>query len=81
MPITAIAFNCTLKSAKGGETSSTEALLLQLIDQLRIRCRNRSDPRRGPGPGTGHNMGQGDGWPALREKLLAAEIVVIATPI
>jgi multimeric flavodoxin WrbA len=33
-------------------------------------------------PGTDHDMGQGDAWPALREKLLlAAEIVVIATPI
>lgn len=31
----ALAFNCTLKSAKDGETSSTDALLLQLADQLR----------------------------------------------
>jgi hypothetical protein len=35
MPISALAFNCTLKSTKGGETSSTDALLSQLVDQLR----------------------------------------------
>ena len=30
----ALAFNCSLKSASGGETSSTEVLLSQLISQL-----------------------------------------------
>jgi multimeric flavodoxin WrbA len=84
MPINALAFDCTLKSAKGGEPSSTDALLSQLVDQLRtfdveteiVRAVDH-DIR----PGTDHDMGQGDAWPALREKLLAAEIVVIATPI
>jgi multimeric flavodoxin WrbA len=84
MRINALAFNCTLKSAKSGETSSTDSLLSQLVDQLRkfdvetdiVRAVDH-DIR----PGTGHNMGQGDAWPALREKLLAADIVVIATPI
>ena len=84
MPINALAFNCTLKSAKGGEPSSTAALLSQLVDQLHkfdveteiVRAVDH-DIR----PGTSHDMGQGDAWPALREKLLAAEIVVIATPI
>jgi multimeric flavodoxin WrbA len=32
-------------------------------------------------PGTDHDMGNGDEWPALREKLLAADILIIATPI
>jgi multimeric flavodoxin WrbA len=84
MPINALAFNCTLKSVKGSEPSSTDALLLQLVDQLRkldveteiVRAVDH-DVR----PGTDHDMGQGDAWPALREKLLVAEIVVIATPI
>jgi multimeric flavodoxin WrbA len=84
MRINALAFNCTLKSAKSGETSSTDSLLSQLVDQLRkfdvetdiVRAVDH-DIR----PGTGHDMGQGDAWPALREKLLAADIVVFATPI
>ena len=80
----ALAFNCTLKSAKDGETSSTDALLLQLADQLRkfdvetevIRAVDHDIKA-----GTDHDMGDGDAWPPLREKLLAADIVVIATPI
>jgi len=32
-------------------------------------------------PGIGIDMGDGDAWPALREKVLAADILLIATPI
>ncbi|EPH42951.1 putative Divalent metal cation transporter MntH [Streptomyces aurantiacus JA 4570] len=32
-------------------------------------------------PGIGTDMGQGDAWPALREKVLGADILVLATPI
>ncbi|XXZ47590.1 NAD(P)H-dependent oxidoreductase (plasmid) [Streptomyces cavourensis] len=32
-------------------------------------------------PGIGVDMGEGDAWPAIREKVLAADILVIATPI
>jgi multimeric flavodoxin WrbA len=84
MSIKALAFNCSLKSAKGDETSSTDALLLQLAAQLRsfdvetelIRAVDH-DIRAG----TGHDMGKGDAWPTLREKLLTSDIVVMATPI
>jgi multimeric flavodoxin WrbA len=84
MPMTALAFNCTLKSAKGDQTSSTEKLLGQLAAELRkldveteiIRAVDHDIK-----PGTDHDMGSGDAWPALRKKLLAADIAVIATPI
>ncbi|MGW5990333.1 flavodoxin family protein [Streptomyces anulatus] len=32
-------------------------------------------------PGIGVDMGDGDAWPALREKVLAADILLISTPI
>ncbi|MER7698009.1 MULTISPECIES: NAD(P)H-dependent oxidoreductase [unclassified Streptomyces] len=32
-------------------------------------------------PGIGLDMGDGDAWPALREKVMAADILLIATPI
>lgn len=32
-------------------------------------------------PGTCSQMGEGDEWPAILEKLLAAEVVIVATPI
>jgi multimeric flavodoxin WrbA len=84
MPMKALAFNCTLKSAKNGQTSSTEALLLQLVTELHkfdveteiIRAVDHDIKA-----GTDHDMGSSDAWPALREKLLGSDIVVMATPI
>ncbi|MFJ4126537.1 flavodoxin family protein [[Kitasatospora] papulosa] len=32
-------------------------------------------------PGIGVDVGSGDAWPALREKIMAADILLIATPI
>ncbi len=32
-------------------------------------------------PGTYTNMGEGDEWPAILEKVLAADILIVATPI
>ncbi|MFD6418694.1 flavodoxin family protein [Streptomyces sp. NPDC060194] len=32
-------------------------------------------------PGVGLDMGGGDAWPALREKVMAADVLVLATPI
>src|ERR1700754_3902883 len=84
MTLKALAFNCSLKSAKAKEPSSTDALLGQLVQQLRgldvetevIRAVDHDIK-----PGTDHDMGKGDAWPALREKMLAADILIIATPI
>jgi multimeric flavodoxin WrbA len=80
----ALAFNCSLKSSSGGETSSTEALLSQLISQLHRNGVETEVVRavdHDIKPGTDHDMGNGDAWPAIRAKLLAADIIVIATPI
>ena len=76
-----LVLNCTLKSSP--ETSSTEALarvvmaelekggaeteLVRLVD-LNIK------------PGVKSDMGEGDDWPAVREKILAADILIVATP-
>jgi multimeric flavodoxin WrbA len=84
MSIKALAFNCSLKSAKGDETSSTDALLSQLVSQLHtfevdteiVRAVDHDIK-----PGTDHDMGDGDSWPRLRGKLLSADILIIATPI
>jgi multimeric flavodoxin WrbA len=80
----ALAFNCSLKSAKGDETSSTNALLSQLVSQfhfLGIETEIIRAVDHNIKPGTEHDMGEGDAWPAMREKLLTADILVIATPI
>ena len=79
-----LAFNCSLKSAGGRETSSTDVLLKQLLDALAqhgakgeiIRAVDQDIK-----PGVKSDEGEGDAWPALRERVIAADILVIGTPI
>jgi len=78
----AIALNCTLKM--GDTPSSTDRLLGQLLAQFRghgvageiLRIANHDVK-----PGVTSDEGPGDAWPAIREKIMAAEILVIGTPI
>jgi len=81
-PLKFIALNCTLKRA--GEKSSTDALLKQVSDAfaghdctgriVRVADLNIK-------PGVKSNEGRGDAWPKLRARILAADILVIGTPI
>ena len=81
MALTALALNCTLKPSP--ETSSTEKLAREVLDALAghgvsgelVRVVDH-DVR----PGVTTDMGDGDAWPTLREKVLAADILVFATP-
>jgi multimeric flavodoxin WrbA len=73
--------NCTLKPAP--ETSNTEALAKVVGDALTrhdvevelVRVLD-FDVR----PGVSSDEGDDDQWPTLREKILASEVLVIATP-
>jgi multimeric flavodoxin WrbA len=77
------AFNCSLKSESYKETSSTDALLGLLMKEFAklgaegsvIRAVDRIKP------GVRSDEGAGDDWPKLRTWLLAADILVIGTPI
>ena len=73
--------NGTLKP--GAERSSTEALAKQLEGHFPPEvC--RVDTVRAVElsllPGISTDLGDGDDWPALRERILASDIVVFATP-
>jgi multimeric flavodoxin WrbA len=84
MTLKALAFNCSLKSTKTEETSSTDALLGQLVKQLGdldVKTEVIRAVDHDIKPGTDHDMGKGDAWPALRKKMLAADILIIATPV
>jgi multimeric flavodoxin WrbA len=82
MALTAIALNCTLKTSK--DPSSTEKLLREVLDALAgykvigetIRVADLNIK-----PGVTSDEGEGDDWPALRNKVLAADILIIGTPI
>src|SRR6476659_7423698 len=80
-----IAFNCSLKSARDAkETSSTEKLLDQLLDEFKkhggagtiVRAVDHDIK-----PGVTSDEGDGDAWPALRQQIIEADILVMATPI
>lgn len=81
--IRAILLNCTLKSS--GQPSSTDRLLGELAEQLRSHDVDIDGPVRVADhdirPGVTSDEGDGDDWPALRRRILDAEILVIGTPI
>ncbi|MGQ0576989.1 MAG: flavodoxin family protein [Pseudonocardia sp.] len=80
-PLTAVALNCTLSPSPAG--SSTELMARQVLDALAehgvtgeiVRVVDH-DVR----PGVQADMGEGDQWPAIRAKVLGADILVLATP-
>ena len=78
----ALVLSCSLKP--GSQESSSDLLGRQILDALadhdvdgdllRVADQNIKF-------GVTTDEGDGDGWPAVREKILAARILVIATPI
>ncbi|MFG3642802.1 flavodoxin family protein [Micromonospora sp. NPDC047762] len=80
--IRALVLNCTLKPSPA--PSSSEQLGREVLAELNrqgvdgeiVRVVDH-DVRFGVSTDEGH----GDGWPAIRAKLLAAQILIIATPI
>ncbi|MBZ6227161.1 flavodoxin family protein [Streptomyces olivaceus] len=77
----ALVINCTLKPSP--EPSNTEALASTVIAALmghgaEVDVVRAVDLNLRPGVET--DMGDGDDWPAVHEKLLASQILVIASP-
>jgi multimeric flavodoxin WrbA len=79
--LTAVALSCSLKPSPA--PSSSELLATQILDQLAkegvagevVRCVDHNIK-----PGVENDMGAGDEWPALRRKVIAADILIFATP-
>lgn len=83
MVLTAIALNCTLKTSEKG-SSSTEKLVREVIDALSAHAVQGETVRVADlniKPGVTSDEGEGDDWPALRKRILAADILIIGTPI
>lgn len=80
--LNALALVCTLKS--GAAPSSSELIANQMLDQVRgagVRCETVRCVDLNILPGVEADMGRGDEWPGLLEKIKAADILVISTPI
>jgi multimeric flavodoxin WrbA len=73
-----------LGTLKKDEQSNTEALTDFFIDKMAakgVTCEKIRLVSQHILPGTYSDMGQGDDWPAILKKILAAEIVIFATPV
>lgn len=73
---------CTLSPSP--KKSSSDLLARQVADELAVHDVDSEVLRvvdHDVKPGVQKDMGGGDEWPALREKLMAAHILVLATPI
>lgn len=81
-PLTAVALVCSLKPSPA--PSSSELMAEHVCEQLRehgvktesLRCVDFAIS-----PGVEADMGDGDEWPKIREKVLKADILVLATPV
>ena len=79
--LTALFLNCTLSPSPAG--SSTELLGQQVLDALAEHGVTGSQVRvvdHDVKPGVEVDMGEGDAWPAIREQMMAAQILIVATP-
>jgi len=79
----AIALNCSLK--RGDDQSSTDRLLREVMSELADRGVVPEEIVRvvdlDVRPGVTSDEGDGDEWPALRRRILDADILVLGTPI
>ncbi|AEH87462.1 flavodoxin family protein [Mesorhizobium opportunistum] len=84
MQLTAFALNCSLKASDDKEKSSTDRLLADLLAALvphGVKGEIVRSLDHDIKPGVLSDMGKGDDWPKLRQKILAADIFVLGLPI
>ena len=84
MPLTAIALNCSLK-AGADEPSSTDRMIGLIADRLGRHDVTLSETIRvvdhDVKAGVTSDKGEGDAWPDIRRRILAADILIFGTPI
>lgn len=79
--VTALALNCTLKPSPS--ESSTGVILDLVVTELAKHGVEGEQVRvvdHDVRPGVDADMGDGDEWPTLRERVLAADILIVGTP-
>ncbi|HTG38201.1 flavodoxin family protein [Sphingomonas sp.] len=84
MALTALALNCSLK-ADASKESSTDAMIAVLADAFAKHDVTIAETIRVAAhdvkPGVSSDEGDGDEWPAIRKKILAADILIFGGPI
>ena len=80
-PLRALALVCSLKASPA--PSSSDLMARQVLAELGRHGVTGNVVRvvdHDVKPGVEVDMGQGDAWPAIREQLMAADILIVATP-
>lgn len=80
--LTALALVCSLKPSPA--PSSSELIAQHVLGHLRaagLECESVRCVDYSIAPGVEADMGDGDEWPTIRQKVLAADILVFSTPI
>lgn len=81
MPLRALVLNCTLSPSPAA--SSTDKLAQEVLGELSEHGVEGGTVRvvdHDVRPGAELDMGDGDEWPSIREQVMAADILVLATP-
>ena len=71
----------TLKKAGLSNTETLCEFLSARMEDQGIRCETVKLVEHDILPGTRSDMGKGDEWPEILEKVLAAEMLILATPV
>ena len=80
-PLRALALVCSLKPSPA--PSSSDKLAREVLDELAGHGVTGDVVRvvdHDVKPGVEADMGEGDAWPGIREQLMAADILLVATP-
>src|SRR5919112_5200238 len=81
-PLSALALVCSLKASPA--PSSSDLMARQILEELGNHGVTTADVVRvvdhDVKPGVEVDMGDGDAWPAIREQMMAADILIVATP-
>ncbi|MBK0419130.1 NAD(P)H-dependent oxidoreductase [Leucobacter sp. CSA1] len=79
--LNAVALTCTLKPSPAPSSSSRIAQqILSELGELGIPGAEIRVVDHDVAPGVETDMGEGDQWPTIRERVMAADILVISTP-
>jgi multimeric flavodoxin WrbA len=80
-PLTALALVCSLKPSPA--PSSSDLMARQILEELAKHGVTGDVVRvvdHDVKPGVEVDMGEGDAWPAIREQMMAADILIVSTP-
>jgi len=84
MPLKVLALNGTLKTSRSSAASSTGKLLELIAEEFKKYAVETETVRLADHnikPGVTSDEGEGDDWPAIRAKVLEANILLMGTPI